>query len=196
MPIKNLLYNYKIECIEIFLNRAFAISDEYSIIQQEFQTLSASQHEYYPKTFSDLEHRIDILLGYQNIVFRAVYMELNAIVELELKRLATSIQLKQNKKPTKLNRKNAFSIIENEYGLGIRNLPCFEKMDEIRKIANAYKHSDGVKSVCEEQTNDTTIKLGYCKKRYNLSFDKAKSSIEAVKDFMKALPGERQQIYE
>lgn len=172
------------------------VNDKYSIAQQDPFTLSNSQLEVYPKTFNELEQAIDITIGYQDIVFRAVYLELNALVELELRRLAKSILINQGKKLIKLNRKNVCSIIESEYEIKMKSLPCFEEIDEIRKIANAYKHSDGLMPVCDKPTNEEALKLGYHAKRHKLSFDKAKYSINAVKDFMKALPGVRQQIYE
>jgi len=184
------------ECIEKFLLRAFMVNDKYSIAQQDPLKLSDSQLEEYPKTFPELEQAIDITIGYQDIVFRAVYLELNALVELELRRLAKSILINQGKKLIKLNRKKACCIIESEYEIKMKSLPCFEEVDEIRKIANAYKHSDGFKSDTNELLNKTTLKLGHQKKRYELSFDKAKNCIKAVKEYMKALPGERQDMYE
>ncbi len=195
MPIKNILYNYKIECIEIFLDRAFMLEDKYSIAQQDPLHLSEHQLNMYPKTFNELEHVIDIVIGYQNIVFRAVYSELNALIELELKRLAKSILTNQNKKATRIDKKKACSIIESETGISIKDLPNFENIDEIRKIANSYKHADGFISISERLSKEKNISLDYQKQRYNLSYEVAKKSIQKVKEFMKALPGERQNIF-
>ncbi|HUW94709.1 MAG TPA: hypothetical protein VMW58_02905 [Anaerolineae bacterium] len=148
--------------------------------------------EQYAKTLGGLEHAFGVLLAYQDIVFRGVYMELNALVELELKCLAASIMSARGEEPGPLNRGSARTIIEREYGISLRDLPRHDEIDEIRNMANAYKHDDGFSGTYEEiATSDGTV-VAYRESKYKLSWDKASQSIQAVHEFMKALPGERQ----
>lgn len=192
MPIRDLWFNYKMECIEVFLFRAFEVSDKYTIAVRPPET--EDELEQYPQTLAEIDHAFDILLGYQDIVFRAVYSELNALVELEPKILAGSIIKDKGEKPPRLNRGNARTIIEREYGIRFEDLPRFGEVDEIRKIANAYKHDDGYSGTYEEIVPDSGWLFGYRETRYKLTWDKAYRSIQAVGEFLGVLPGERQEF--
>ena len=119
MPIKNLLYDYKMQCIEVFLSRAFNVTDQYTHALEEAETEV------------ELDHAFDILLGYEKIVFKAVYSELNALVELELKILAKSILDSKGEEPRKLTRGKACKIIEQDYGIRLKNLSRYDEVDEI-----------------------------------------------------------------
>jgi hypothetical protein len=127
-------------------------------------------------------------------VFRAVYWELNALVEIEFMNLAQSILEARGGTQTKLSRGNAQSIIEQEYKIRLRDLPRFEEVDEIRKIANAYKHRGGFTGLYEEMVQGGSLLFGYKETRYELDWDKTYQSIQAVKEFMKSLPGDRQEF--
>jgi len=83
MPIRNLWFNYKLEAIEVFFTRAFNVND------QHVKALD------YPDTDEEHDNALDVLLAYQDIVFRAIYLELNALVELEITILAKSILRKR-----------------------------------------------------------------------------------------------------
>ena len=175
-------YRHKIECIEVFLSRAVDIQDRYTLALES------------PMTEEIFEHSSDILLGYQDIVFRAVYSELNALIELELKNLARLILEEKGNSPHRLNRGSARSIIETEYRIKLNDLPGFDEVDDLRKIINAYKHDDGYTDTYEEVVPDGGQLFGYRQIQYKLEWDKTYESIQAVRTFMRALPGERQRI--
>jgi hypothetical protein len=190
MPIKNLWLNYKLECLEAFLQRAFEVNDKYT--KTVTPPESDAELGQYAKTLGELDHAFAILLGYQDIVFRAVHLELNALVELELKYLARSVMSTRGEEPPRLNRGNARTIIEREYGIRFEDLPRFDEVDEILDIANAYKHDDGFRGTYEEIAAGDGSVFAYRETRYKLTRDKAYQSIQAVKEFMSVLPGDRQ----
>jgi hypothetical protein len=192
MPIKELWYQYQMECIEAFLSRAFAVQDKYARALTPPET--EEEIDEYPETLAEIEHAFDILLGYQDIVFRAVYSELNALVEFEFKTLAWSILEAKGEKPRRLSRGRACIIIEAEYGIKLEDLPGFDGVDHVRKVMNACKHDDGFSNTYEEAAPGGGWLLGYLGKRYELDEDKARESIKAVREFMRALPGERRTI--
>jgi hypothetical protein len=192
MPIKEMWYRYKMECIEVFLSRAFDVQDKYTLALRSPETEEGL--EQYPETLAEIEHAVDILLGYQDIVFRAVYSELNALIELELKNLARSILEARGEKPHRLNRGSARTIIETEYGIKFEDLPGFDGADNVRRVINAYKHDDGYTDTYDEAFPGGGWLFGYRQIRYKLDWDKAYESIQAVREFMRALPGERQEI--
>jgi hypothetical protein len=184
MPIRNMWFDYKLQGTEVFLSRAFDVDDEY---------LKALD---YAETEAERDHAFDMLLGYQDIVYRAVYSELNSLVELELKELAKSILgARRNRKPD-LNRGRARTIIEEAYGIKFEDLPGFAEVDGIRRLVNAYKHDDGFSGRYEEVFPNGGWLFGYRETRYELDWDSAYRSVQAVGEFMRALPGDRQQLPE
>jgi hypothetical protein len=190
MPIKNLWLNTKLECLETFLERAFKVDDYYSraVIPPE----SGGDVEHYAKTLGELEDAVGILLEYQDVVYRAVYLELNGLVERELKYLAASIVKAKGDDPGRLNRGSAQAAIEREYGISLGDLARYEEIEEIRRIANAYKHDDGFSGIYEETITYEGTVLVSEELRYQLSWDTAKQSIQTVREFLHALPGDRQ----
>lgn len=184
MPIRNLWFNFKLEGLEVFFTRAFNINDQY---------VQALDHA---ETEEEHDHALDVLLAYQDIVFRAVYLELNALVELEITILAKSILQRKGEKLRPLNRGESRRVIEAEYNINLKDLPKFGEVDEIRSISNAYKHDDGFSGEYEEIVPNAGGLFGYRETRYELDFDKAQQSIQAVREFMLALPGDRQQFPE
>jgi len=74
----------------------------------------------------------------------------------------------------------------------VKDLPRYDEIDEILTIANAYKHDDGFSGTYEETTTDNGTVLVSRELRYDLSCDKANQSIQAVHEFLEALPGQRQ----
>ena len=188
MPIRNLWFNYKLEGIEAFFTRAFSVDYEYIRPLDD------------PETEWEYDHALDIVWAYQDIVFRAVYSELNALVELELRSLARSILQKrgdrQGGKSRSPDRSKASSIIEEEYAIELEDLPGFGEVDAIRKTFNAYKHEDGFSGEYEEIVPEGGWLFGYHETRYALDWEKAHRSIQAVKEFMHALPGDRQEFPE
>ena len=192
MPIKEMWYRYKIECIEVFLSRAFDVDDKYTLALRSPET--EEEFEQYPETLAEIEHAGDILLGYQDIVFRAVYSELNTLVELELNYLARSILEAKGKTPRKLSRGEAGPIIEKEYGIKLEDLLGFKGVNNIREIIHAYKHDDGYSGTYEEAVSGGGCLFGYREIRHKLDWDKAYEHIQDVRKFMRTLPGEREGI--
>jgi hypothetical protein len=168
----------------VFNYRQYIVDDEY---------VKALDHA---ESQEEHDHALDVLLAYQDIVFRAVYWELNALVELELTSLAKSILQKKGENPRRLNRGEARPVIEAEYKISLQELPRFSEIDEVRNISNAYKHDDGFAGEHEEIVPNAGLLFGHRETRYELDWDKAHQSIQAVREFMQALPGERQQFPE
>ncbi len=191
MPILAMWYRHKIESIELFLTRAFRVNDEYArAFRGDYD--DSNDHIHPDKAF-------DAMKGYQDIVFKAIFNELNALIELELKMLAKSVS-NQEHIPS---RESACRIIESHYKIQLKDLSAFRGIDEIRQIANAYKHDDGFGKPSEEFPGryEETIAgagslLGYRENRFPLDWENAYQAIQATKEFMQALPGERQRFPE
>jgi hypothetical protein len=189
MPIKNMWFDYRLDAIETFLAKAFDVDDKY---------VKALDN---PDTEWEHDDAVDVLLGYQDIVFRAVYFELNALIELELKLLVLSIKNRGStsrspKASRGLGRKDIEEEIEKKYKIRLNDLPGFAEVDSIRDVANAYKHDDGFSGAYEEVFPGCGMLFGYRETRYELNAEKAHQSIQAVRKFMRALPGDRQQLPE
>lgn len=190
MPIKNLWLNTKLACLETFLDRAFKVDDYYS--RAVTPPESGGDPDHFATTLGELENVIGVLSAYQDVVYRAVYFELNALVERELKYLAASIMRAKGDDPGQLNRGSARTIIERECGISLTDLPRHDEVEQIRKIANAYKHDDGFSGTYKETITYKGTVLVSEEVRYQLSREYAKQSIRAVREFLHALPGERQ----
>jgi hypothetical protein len=183
MPIRYFYIDVKLEGIRIFLHRAFNVDDEY------VQTLDKEYSEKEWDEYGEAEHdqSTDALLAYQEIVTRAALGEMNAVIELGLKGVAKSIQIEHKSEASKVERQmdrgRACRLIETEYGIKLNDLPGFPEVDEIRRIVNAYKHDDGYSSEYEP------FFVGYKEKKYELSPSQAEKYLDAVKEFLHALPG-------
>jgi hypothetical protein len=187
MPIKNMWFNFKLECIGVFLQRAFEVNDEY--VKTFLQGLGDDPD---CNEEADYEHAGDILLGYQEIVVRAALGELNALVELELTNIAETIVRERPevwKRKARIDRGAARSLIEEYYGLRLQDLPGYARVDELRKVVNAYKHEDGLRPPSE-----VPLLTDYFDGRYRLDPDEAVQYLEAVRGFLLFLPGERTAI--
>jgi hypothetical protein len=168
----------------MFFSRAFQVDDKYiRILDKEY-----TNEEWDEYGEAEQDRATDALIDYQLIVTRAVLGELNALVEYEIKWVAKSIRRKMHGKSLgaekKLSRDEACKIIEKYYQVKLGDLPGYAKIDEIRKVVNAYKHDDGYSGKYE------TLLFGSKEKRYNLDPDTAEKYLLAVKEFLTALPGE------
>ena len=159
MPIRK--YPHRLEGIRIFLTRTLSVDDEYvRVFYKEYTEEDWDEHgevEY--------DRATDVLLDYQEIVTRAALGELNALVEYELKWIAESVQRRRKEEPRQLSRGGARRIIEDEYGINLKDLPGFSEVDQVREIVNAYKHDDGYSGEYD------SIGIGYMEKRYQLDPD-------------------------
>ncbi len=186
MPI--LHYPIRLNAIAIFLTRAFQVDDKYvKALDKEH-----AEEEWDESGEIDPDEAFDALLDYQEIVARAVLGELNALVEYELKWIAKSIRRKHHGKSLraekKLTREKAAEIIENEFHIKLTALPGFSEVDEVRKVTNAYKHDDGYSG---EYIPFFNVSI---EKRYELDPDKAAIYLNAVREFLHALPGDRHSL--
>lgn len=184
MPIRNMWFNFKLECIEVFLARAFEVNDEYVKTFDRGLTEDPDFNE-----MAAYDNAGDILLGYYQIVVRAALSELNALVELEFKNLAEAIvrerpDLYHGKRP--IDRGRARSLVERHYGLRLEDLPGYVRVDELRRIVNAYKHDDGLRP-----SGEVPFWRDYFEQRYELDEAEALQYLKAVREFLLSLPGER-----
>lgn len=169
----------------MFFERAFKVDDEQvRILDREY---TPEEWDEFGETEQD--QATDTLLNYQEIVTRAVLGELNALVEYELKWIAKSIRRNRHGKSLgaerKLSREKACEMVENEFCIKLKDLPGFAEVDEIRKVVNAYKHDDGYSG---EYEPFFTLSV---EKKYELAPDIAERYLNAVKDFLHALPGQK-----
>jgi hypothetical protein len=183
MPILN--YPLRLHAIRMFFKRAFRVDDEYvHILDKEY-----TEEEWDEFGEAEHDHALDMLLDYQAIVARTVLGELNALVEYELKWVAKSIQRQHHglshRTETKITREKARKIIENEYHIDLNCLPGFVEVDEIRKVINAYKHNDGY---CGEYE---PFFFGFMEKKYELDLEMIDEYVQAVSEFLGALPGSK-----
>lgn len=182
MPIKQ--FPFRLASIRIFLDRAFKVDDEYlrafgkEYTDKEWDAVGEVKHDY----------AVDVLLAYQDIVTRAALGELNSLVEYELKWIARSVLEKRESVPmsesSRISRGRARRLIESEYGISLNELPGFSEVDEVRKIVNAFKHDDGYSG------EYVPFFLGFKEKKFKLDPDQAMKYLEAVREFLVALPGE------
>jgi hypothetical protein len=182
VPIYNLTFNYKLECIRAFLSRAFDVDDNYMRMIE-----GQDRDDSYRYSFGDVEHAGDILIGYYDIVVRAALYELNALVELEITSLAGSIVRGREARAKRLNFHRARAIVESHYGIRMTDLPRFAEVDELRRIVNAYKHDDGFSSAKTHVFGNI-----FKQERHSLQWERAISALDAVREFLLALPGHRQ----
>jgi len=186
MPLLN--YPIRLNAIAIFLTRAFQVDDKYVKALDKEHT----EEEWDESEEVEPDEAFDALLDYQEIVARAVLGELNALVEYELKWIAKSIRRKHHGKShtaeKKLTREKAVGIIENEFHIKLNALPGFSEVDEVRKVINAYKHDDGYSG------EYIPFFTGSIEKRYELDPDKAERYLNAVREFLHALPGDKSNL--
>lgn len=192
-------FNYKLETIRVFLTRAFQVNDEYTF---------AIEHGYTGNLQKDTEvdHAMDIRIGYENIVAKATINELNVLVEQEIKTLARIVlEAQKESKPMeelgfsiqrpllgqRMSRQKACEIVERYYKLKLNSLPMFAEVDEVRKIANAYKHDDGFSPKIDWRSPNIGVY-----QRYDLEYEKLLKYIDSIKQFLLALPGRRESLPE
>ena len=208
-------FEYRLECIATFLDRVFMVEDQYTRDLDRAYTGDFNND-------AAIDHAWDMLLGYQDIALRAVVLELNGLVELELKLLARSVPYEKRcpkRSDDEIDRKFARQIIEKEYDIRLNDVPGSQAVEEVRKIANAYKHDDGfsdqwqphreIRGSISEDMADLLGKLSgdevpreyvvpaYDEQvRHKLTEPKALEWLPAVRQFLLALPGERQVLPE
>lgn len=132
--------------LEIYPIRYF-LEQNLKEIDSEYDRIFAIPEE----TFTYLEEQENLLypvMERENIVIRATYYELNALVERKLKSFARKplIELDTKKKRVfSVSLNKLVSLIEAYYKVNIHDYPEFSDVTKIREISNAYKHRNGYK---------------------------------------------------
>jgi len=177
MPI--VAFCWKLDMIRVFLNRAVAVEDEHTRLFDAGCAEGDSEGE------PAYEKAGDILIAYQEIVVRAAMHELNALVEHELKHLASSLLAEDEvSQSPRLDRRKACCIIERRYPKLLESLPGYSQVEHVRNLVNAYKHNEGLKR--EEHP--------FLRESYELRWKDALDCVDAVEAFLRALPGSRSHL--
>ena len=193
--------NHALNNIELFVNRALAVDDDYvriangdpeffAELQKEFESIESEDVELEDILFGEYERATDALLDYQDIVVRAALNEINSIIEYELKVHSSFALSKQSGKSLAecwvKDREKACKTVKEIYGIEIDGLPGYFEIEEVRKMINAYKHDDGYSKEDYEPFFMNYVK----QKKYQLNPNKISDYVNAAKKFLSALPGE------
>ena len=195
--IKDITLNFDLSGLKYFLEH------NNKEVFKEFQKIEKRKEKGYYKTFEDYEPAFDMPLTRMEITIRAVFYELNAIVDHELQRVAhtpwvksdrfkgpktipdiTSGKIKDLKmiSDRDITYGQIISLIEGYYHVRIEKLTCYKDIVKIRKKVNSFKHSKGL----ADFRNDKSEKLQY-PHYYEIETKEAYDAIEHVRKFIKAL---------
>jgi hypothetical protein len=151
--------------------------------------------------FDDLSNELSSPLEQEAIAIRAVYYELNALIEWELQSIALNAYFNSDKykkhkksfseiksldeiKKVKLLYDLAFSdiceLIEDYHQIHLSNIPKFENIQIIRQSVNAFKHRKGFKDIRRDKEAKILDKFAPSRKE-------AYTAIEHTKIFLKQL---------
>jgi len=125
---------------------------------------------------------------------RAVYYELNALLESELQSLAAPIwhsrrpqaTLKQSKLRTvhDLPVGEVVELLESKYGIERNNFPNWDAYEELRRRVNAFKHRRGMRRFEDMKTSPDT---GGIEIQYRATFDEARNFISGITTLLDSL---------
>ncbi len=181
--------NYKIiieeiKTIERFLDKNIRLVDEE--LSDIFKRKEAEEFCHYQEEFENERY---VPLEYEQIVIRAVFNEVNALVEWVLYGFAElSEKYLKNKKIKfvyNMPISEVCSSIEQIYNVKLDILPGFKRLKIMRKKINAFKHRKGFKDFRknEEFKKGGTVNIF---ERYELNRKDAYQVIEDAKVFIKA----------
>lgn len=180
-----LILDIELGAIRSFLGRvASSVDAEYSEIACRAHAEAFADHEEESNAFF-------YPMMCEEIAIRATLGELNALVEWELQRLAVEPltkgrSVKKAERPRTawdLKRDDLYRLIEDCYHIRLDGFPGFGEVEEIRRVANAYKHRKGFKDPRPGKDSDWT----HIPEKFQLEREKAFRYIEAVRDFLQAL---------
>lgn len=124
------------------------------------------------------------------IALRAVFYEINSLIEWELYNLAAeSYQLSAQNISTSqpiidvqkiMPIKKVYELIERHYKINFLNLPCFTEIQHIRHTVNAFKHRKGFKDFRHDRVSKIPEK-------FQPSREIAYQAIDNASTFLKAL---------
>lgn len=181
----SIFLHIELEAIRNFLKRVAASVDaEYLEIISRVEAGEFSDYDEESNAFF-------MPMQSEEIAIRATFAELNALIESEFQSLAVKpFAEQQNKKEPKrlklvwdINREQLRRLIEEYYQVNFNDLSGFEKVEEIRRTINAYKHRGGVKNPRRGDLLESKNLL----EKFKLERENAFRCIEAVNDFLKAL---------
>lgn len=193
---KYLLLQIKLGFIKNFLDHVIDESGkEYLVLQQKLEEGGFTD-------FGEWESASDYPFARQEIGARAVYYEINALIESELRDSARQAWMESSKyrgrktldftKPLPeavrtlktiydLSLKDVIELIEKKYNVKIDNLEGVEIFSEIRELVNAYKHRKGFVDERKQWLE------GRFAERYTTNVEKAYEAIDKAEVFIRAL---------
>jgi len=174
----------ELKTIERFLDKNIRLVNEE--LSDIFKRKESGEFCHYPEEF---ENKCYVPLEYEQIVIRAVFNEVNALIEWVLYGFAElSEKYLKNKKIKfvyNMPISEVCSSIEQIYNVKLDILPGFRRLKIMRKKINAFKHRKGFKDFRknEEFKKGETVNIF---KRYELNRKDAYQVIEDAKVFIKA----------
>jgi len=175
----------ELKTIERFLDKNIRLVDEE--LSDVFKREEAGEFCHYLEEF---ENECYIPLQCERIAIKAVFNEVNALIEWILYSFATLPKEKQSKnmKIKLVYDLKIFEVcrsIEQKYDIKLDILPGFKRLKAMRKKINAFKHRKGFKDFRknEEFKKGKTVNI---LERYELNRKEAYQTIEDARIFIKA----------
>jgi hypothetical protein len=175
----------ELKTIERFLDKNIRLVDEE--LSDIFKREEAGEFCHYPEEF---ENELYIPLQCEQIAIKAVFNEVNALIEWSLCSFASLpkenyFKNKKIKLVYDMKFSQVCSSIEQKYNIKLDILPGFKKLKAMRKKINAFKHRKGFKDFRknEEFKKEKTVNIF---ERYELNRKDAYQVIEDAKVFIKA----------
>lgn len=140
-----MIRQFRLTAIKSFLQRVLAsVDEEYSQLINRNEANEFEDHD-------DFENALYLPMQAGEIACRAVYYELNALVESNLQGMAlapftSSESQKTRKKPkivSDLKRPQLQKIIQDHYNFYFDDLPGSNEIEKIKEYVNAHKHRGG-----------------------------------------------------
>lgn len=175
----------ELKIIKNFLDRNIKLVDEE--LSDIFKREEAGEFCHYLEEF---ENECYIPLQCEQIAIKAVFNEVNALIEWILYGYATLPKKKQSKN---MKIKLVFdmpisevcSSIEQKYSIKLDILPGFKRLKAMRRKINAFKHRKGFKDFRKNEKFKKGERVNILE-RYELDREKAYKTIEDAKVFIKA----------
>ncbi|MHA1274802.1 MAG: hypothetical protein ACTSQS_15375 [Promethearchaeota archaeon] len=175
----------ELKTIERFLDKNIRLVDEE--LSDVFKREEAGEFCHYLEEF---ENECYIPLQCERIAIKAVFNEVNALIEWILYSFATLPKEKESKnmKIKLVYDLKIFEVcrsIEQKYDIKLDILPGFKRLKAMRKKINAFKHRKGFKDFRknEEFKKGKTVNI---LERYELNRKEAYQTIEDARIFIKA----------
>jgi len=171
--------------IERFLDKNIRLVDEE--LSDIFKREEAGEFCHY---LEEYENELYIPLQCEQIAIKAVFNEVNALIEWVLYGFATLPKEKQSKNMKiklvyDMPISEVCSSIEQKYNIKLDILPGFKRLKAMRKKINAFRHRKGFKDFRknEEFKKGKTVNI---LERYELNRKEAYQTIEDARIFIKA----------